>query len=528
MSSGISFSGLSGIDTKGIIAQLMTIERRPLDKLEAKIETQQSRLSVMSELRTKLSSFRTSISQLNTSREFRQMSISTTDTDDEHFSVSADSSAQMTNHTVKVMSLASYEKEVSQTFTDVDEVIATGNITITLGSGESRTVTIDSTNNTVAGLRGAINNLDWGLDADEDENPGVTASLLNDGSGYRLIIGSDETGSDNTITLDTSGLSGPDTIPVFTQTQTAVDGHVVFDGVDVYSSDNKISDIVTGLDLTLKKADTEEEYRIDVSSNTDAIAESITGFVDEYNELMAYLNDKAGAGTRDRDPTISSLLREMRSISYTSVNSGGDFSLLSQIGISNTREGTLEIDSDDLRDAIEDNFDDVVKLLTAYGDTSNPSVSYLRSGASTEVGTYAIEITGVGENLAGTIGGYGAYVYGEHTLVGANDTPAEGLAIYFTGSALGSYGDITFSAGVFESFDRLIDRYMDTTEGIIQAKEATIDSQIRYTEQRIERVQRTLERTEARLTYQFTQMEIALQNMQTQSSSLSNLSSALF
>ncbi|MDP8224539.1 MAG: flagellar filament capping protein FliD [Candidatus Lernaella stagnicola] len=529
-SSGVGFSGISGIDTKGIVAQLMIIERRPLDRLEGKKEAQQDRLSVLSELRTKLSSFRSVISSMNTQREFQKVSISTNDEDDEHFQVAADSTAQATNHTLKVLSLATYEKEVSQGFSSVNDNIGTGTVRVTLGSGEFRDVTIDSSNNTVAGLRDAINSLDWGLDEDDDPKPGISASILDDGDAstpYRLIISSDETGEDNTITIDTSSMSGPDTIPAFTETATAANAHALFDGVDVYSSSNKVTDIVTGLDVTLKKIDADNEYMIGVSSNAEAIKENISTFVEEYNGLMDYLDEKTGTGATDRDPMLRSLIRGLRQITYTTISNGGDYTLMSQIGISNNREGRLEIDDGDLTDALEDDFDDVVQLLTAAGTTENSAVSFLRSGENTEAGTYAVDITGVGENLAGTIGGYATYSYGENTLMGANDTPVEGLAIYFTGQSIGSYGDVTFTAGVFEEFDRMIDRYMDSTNGILKIKEESINSQIRYTDQRINRVELNLERIRERLTGKFTQMELALAQLQNMSGAITGLSALL-
>lgn len=526
MSSGVQFSGLSGIDTKSIIAQLMIIERRPLNRMEAKNNASKAQLSVFSELRTKLSAFRSTIAQLNTAREFQQFSISSSDTDDEHFTVSADASTTATSHTVKVMQLASFEKEVSQGFADINDKIGTGTITVTLGSGASQEVTITESNNTLAGLRDAINNLDWGEDEDEEANPGVTASILNDGdptSPYRLILNADETGIDNTITVDTSGMVGPDPIPTFTEMQSARNAQVIFDGVTVNSSSNKIEDIVTGIDLNLKKIDTENEYTIGVSSNLKAIKESLGKFVEEYNGLVDYLEQKAGTTTTKRDGALKQILRELKSVTYTSVGATTGFTLLSQIGISNNRDGHLEIDDEDLTNALEDNFEGVLGLLTAYGTSDNSAVSFLRSGENTQNGQYAIEITGVGENFAGTIGGYEAYSYGTSTLIGAEGTPVEGLAISFTGQTVGSYGTFSFNAGVFEQFDRLIDRYTDSVDGLIHSKEESINRQIRYNEQRIERREASLARTQARLTSQFTQMEIALSRMRNQSNTLTGL-----
>jgi flagellar hook-associated protein 2 len=197
---------------------------------------------------------------------------------------------------------------------------------------------------------------------------------------------------------------------------------------------------------------------------------------------------------------------------------------MAQIGISTSANGQLEIDSDELSDALEDNFDDVLKLMTAYGEPSHANVRFFTSSAETEDGTYAVEITGVGGSFGGTIGGYAAYVQGSNMLVGASGTPVEGLTVMFTGDSAGSYGTVSFTAGFMEKIDRLVDGYLNSSTGLIKSKENSIDRQIRYNESVIERKEKVLDRVEQRLMEQFTKMESALARMQSQSSMLTSLS----
>jgi len=508
---GTSTGLVSGLDIESLVTQLMAVERRPVDKLEDKVSAKQKTLTIFSDLRSKLSSLRTAAGKLNTIREFRKYTATTTDTDDEHFTVSADSTSSATNHTVKINSVAVAEKEASQGFAEITSEIATGTFKIQLGSGDWQEITIDETNNTLEGLRNEINALDLG----------ITATLMNDGSAtpYRLLLSSDETGTTNSIQVDTSGMSGGD-VPTFTETTTAADAEVVFDGVTINSASNEIEDIVSGVDLDLKLADVDKLYTIKVESNVDGIMEDIKDFVEKYNETMEYLTDKSDS---TNDATIARAKRDLRSTLYNASDNTGAFKTLARIGISTLSDGTLSVDSEDLEEALEDNFSDVLKLLTAYGETTNSGVSFLNSRSMTVNGTYDVVLTGVGDELAGTIGGYAAVASGSGILRGAEGTPVEGLSLYVTAKTPGNYGTITFNSGIFDALDKLIETYTNTVDGLIKTKEEAINSQIDELETRIESKDALLDKTEARLRAKFTQMELSLQQLQMQSGYLSSI-----
>lgn len=523
MTSGISLTGYSsGIDTAAIVKQLMMIERRPVDRLEQKNANRQRRLAIYSDLRSKLSTLMTAVDSLNTIRDFSKFSATTSDTDDEHFTVAADSMAQATVHTIRVNQLAVAEKEISQGFAELSSEIATGAFKVTVGSTLTE-IEIDSSNSTLEGLRDAINNSD----------AEVTASIMDDGDAstpYRLVITSGESGTANAISIDTSEMSGG-TIPVFTDGaggtpgQQAQNAEIIFNGVSVVSSTNEIEDIVTGIDINLKRVDTGTDYTINIESNIESIMEEINTFTSTYNEIISYLNAKMDDTTVDRDAAFGQIKRGMQRIIYSSFENGGAYSALSQIGFSTTSTGSLTLDETKLEDALESDFDDVLRLMTAYGATDNSWVGFSRAGENTQDGTYEIVITGVGDEFGGTIGGYEATAIGSTILTGAEGTPVEGLTITFSGSAAGTYGNVTYSAGVMQQFYALVDQYVDSVDGLITNKEKTINQAIRYTEGQIERKEENLLKTELRLTAQFTQMEMILSRLQSQSIMLNSISS---
>ncbi|NLH49774.1 MAG: flagellar filament capping protein FliD [Myxococcales bacterium] len=519
MASTVSLSGYaSGIDTASIIKQLMAVESKPLSKLNAKKTAYQAQLTVYSDIRTKLSALSTAVEKLNTAREFKKTTVNSTDVDDEHFTVTASSSAEATTHTVKVKSLARASKDISQGFAATTSTIAGGTLKIRTGEdGEWTSITIDSSNNTLEGLRSAINSS--GAD--------VTASIMNDGDAsnpYRLIITSKETGTANAVEIDTSGLSGTDPVMSFSISQTARDAQVEFDGVTITNSENKIENLVSGITIELKKIDTDNEYSVEVSTNIDGIKENIQDFVNKYNDVIKLLDDKTKADSSGIDSALTQIKRQLRTLISSQVVTSGEFTNMSQFGISTDSTGQLSIDDEELTDALTDHFDSVMNVMAANGSTTNASVRYSSSRAATQAGTYAVQITGVGSNLAGTIGGYSAHKSGTNMLVGDTGTPVEGLAVYFTGSSTGSYGSVTFSAGIMEKFDRLVDGYLNYSNGLLKNRENALNKKITDTDDAMTKMNDRLDKIEARYKAQYSKMELALSKLQTQGSYISGIS----
>jgi len=528
MSSGITFAGLgSGLDTKSIVEQLMAIESRHLAKLQAKKTAKSQALTVYSDLRTKLNELRSMAGAMNSSREFKK--ISAFSSDEDIFTVSATSSATPGNHTIKVTQLALAEMEVSQGYADTSSVVGTGTMSITVGTGAPIDIDIDSDHNSLSGMMDAIN----GSEAD------VTASIMNDGdpaNPYRLVVTSNETGTASALTIDVSGLSGG-TAPTFTDGaggnpgQQAADATMVFDGVEVTKSSNEVDDLLTGVTINLLEVDDTTTYNLSIESDLEGIQETVTEFVEKYNEIYDYLKTNSSSSGLNRDYTISSFRRELTSIVTGSVEgASGNFTSLSQIGIATDASGHLQIDSEDFTDALEDHFDDVMQVFAAYGTTTNPYITYHNAGSDTKAGTYDIVITGVGENFAATINGVEADVSSSGNLIfGPDGTDMEGLMLEFTGTTTGSYGSVTVSIGVMEELDRKLDLYTSVSDGLIKSKEESINSSIQDLEDEMIKESMSLDLIEARLNSKFVKMEQMLSQLQTQGSFLSSMgTSSLF
>ena len=193
----------SGLDVTGIVSQLMAVERRPLSALDSKEATQQTKLTAFGSLKGAVSSFQSSLAALASPEKFTGVAASITDTT--LASVSATSKAVTGSHSIEIQTLAQSQKLKSANFATTSTTIGSGTMTIQFGTYSGGTftlnpdkaaqsITISPNNSSLAGIRDAINLAD----------AGVTASIVNDGSGNRLVIASEETGLSNALKITTT------------------------------------------------------------------------------------------------------------------------------------------------------------------------------------------------------------------------------------------------------------------------------------------------------------------------------------
>lgn len=251
----------SGLDVSGIISKLMEVEQRPLTQLNTKEAKQQAQLSAFGSLKSALSSFQDSVKALAKPSLFNGFKATLADTT--LATVSTSSSAVAGTHQIEVQSLAQAQKIKSETFATTDTVIGSGSLTIEFGTYSegiftanaekiAKTITIDPAKSTLADIRNTIN----------EANAGVTASIVNDGSGNRLVISSKDSGLANALKIsvndtdgnhtDNAGLSklafdaSADGVGNMTETVAAQNAVMVVDGIKVEKSSNTISDALEG------------------------------------------------------------------------------------------------------------------------------------------------------------------------------------------------------------------------------------------------------------------------------------------
>lgn len=468
----ITSSGIgSGLDVNGIVSQLIAAEARPatlrFDKQEAAL---QAKLAAFGTVKGALSAFQSALTTLGAASTYQARSAKSSS--DAVLTATAMASAAPGNYSITVSSLAKAHSLSSVAFTATSDTVGTGTLTFKFGttvydSGTdiytsftqnaakaTQTVTIDSTNNTLAGVRDAINKA----------NIGVNAAIVYDGSGYKLTLASSDTGAKNSIDVtvsdndgnntDTSGLSrlafnaGATNL---NQTLAASDAALTMNGLAITSASNNIADTIGGVTVKLVAAGT---ATLTVTRDTSSVSAAVDSFTASYNKLVDVLNSVSAydattkkGGPLTGDSTVRTVLSQIRRILGGAVSGlSGSYALLSGIGItSNSTTGKLSVDSAKLGAALDNGFDQIASLFGAVGAPTDALAKFVSAGSATEPGSYAINTT-----QAATRGAYtGGAVSGFPLTVGAtNDTLAlkvdgvttSTLALtqgsYSTGSAL--------------------------------------------------------------------------------------------
>lgn len=557
---GISSAGIgSGLDVNSIVTSLMNVERRPLDAVAAQKTDYQSQVSAYGTLKSALSTFQTSVSALSNVSKFNAQSATSANTS--VFTATSNGSATIGDYAVTVSQLAKSQKLALAGFANTSDVIGTGTLTISFGTftpeiispptpsaftpNTAKTdvgITIDSTNNTLAGIRDAIN----------ASNASVSASIVNDGATNRLVITSKDTGEVNSLKisvtdsdgngLDNSGLSqlAYDPTATFgsgknlTEVQMAKDAILNVDGIDVVKSSNTITDMIEGVTLNLL-ATSGSSVNLNVASNQDTVKTSVSAFVDAYNKLDTTLRsltkyDDTGkaSGALLGDATARNVISKIRSVMTNSIANGNTISTLSQIGVSFQRDGQLALDSTKLTNVINSNFSEIASLFAVTGKATDPQISYVSSTSQTQAGNYAITVSQLGTdvvNAQGTINGLTATGNGT-SLIGMLGDVSEGLNIKIAGGALGVRGTINFSIGYAAQLDSVIKNLL-SDEGILASRTDGINESIKRLDKQTDALNVRLVSIEARYRAQFTKLDTLLASMSSTSAFLTQQLAAI-
>ncbi|MCF6178001.1 MAG: flagellar filament capping protein FliD [Geopsychrobacter sp.] len=396
--SSVTFGGLAtGIDTNSIIDVLMKVERRPIDRLQKDKTFFASRLKAFSDLDAKLNTLKLKSQAIDTPAELNTPSVTLSTS--EFFTASASSTANMGNYQVEVVSLAQRQKDVSQGYTSSSTAtFGTGNLTLNVG-GVPGTITIDATNNSLAGIAGAIN----------AAKLGVSASIINDGSAtpYRLVLTADTVDATTPFSLDATALTGgTEANPLTSNVVAATQAEIKVDTISIKSNTNTITDGIPGVTLELvSKNLTGVTTSMALSSNPDATKVKIKDFVTAYNSIISFI-DKQKDADWGHDSALRSVTRRMQDMLTTAQTGGtGTFTSLSQLGFETQRDGTILFNEVTYSDAATKDFASVISLVageTGVTGVSSTFSTYLTSMTDTLNGLYVSKKEGSASNIRRT------------------------------------------------------------------------------------------------------------------------------
>lgn len=329
----------SGIDIESILSSLNEIDRLPIDALEGKIEELDVELSAFGRVESALSTFQGAVDTLGSDSDFGAFVASSSDED--VLTATAVNGETAENLDVQVVSLASNHRLSSGSYTSASADVEQGTLSFS-STNNDFDVVIDDSNDTLSGLRDAINN--------SEENSSVSASIINVDGGNRLILTATESGTEGMINV-----SRDSALPIgngntgFEEITEANDANLIVHGFEVTRSSNTISDVISGITLDLTGVGTATvDSRRDLESLELAMDEFVTG----YNSLSSVL-ESVSETDLNGDQLPRGIETRFQNLFFSSVDLGdGDSASTLDMGFTFDRNGTLSIDSNKFETAL--------------------------------------------------------------------------------------------------------------------------------------------------------------------------------
>lgn len=378
---GISVGGLaSGLDTDSIISQLQALQKKPIAQLQQKEAGYKVKLSAYGTLRASLETLQSAAKKLSSLSNITSYSATSTNTN--LLTVDAKSTATAGSYSITVNKLASSQKLISDTDPDPlvkggfdpAESIGKGTIHLALGSSGVVDIAVGETSN-ITDVAKAIN----------AANAGVSASVISDGKSSFLTLTGKQTGANNVISLtvtedgtlpgslanqDMTGLSRL-YVGNLKETQAAANSNITVDGVESISrSTNTIDDVISGLTLNLKSADSSGIVTVERSDDLfttqmNTFLDAYNGLIDSLNKLQSYDSGTNTAGTLLGDATTRQIHNQVRSLISNSVSGlSTGVNRLADFGVSSDKDGKLSLDSTAFKAKLKDNFENIATFFT--------------------------------------------------------------------------------------------------------------------------------------------------------------------
>lgn len=498
------------IDVNGIVTQLMQIEREPLKKIAEKQAGVNTKLSAWGNVQSSLSALQSAAEKLTKNDTWRKTSA--TSSNDANVAVTGGSTSggATGSHSLVVKQLAQSQAVATRSLAS-DVKFGAGTLSIQMGSTDESgasfqadatrpavTITV-AENASLTDIRDAINR----------SNSGINASIVTDANGSRLMMTSRETGAKHAFQLTANGGANLDAFNISVQgggngsvrTQIARDAKVDLNGLEATSATNKISGMIEGVTLELKKVDP-APVTVHVANDKEALKEDMQAFIDAYNKVNTLINEQTKyvpgsktAGTLQGNATVVRVQQQLRSLMRAQL--GDDDSSLTKAGFQLGRDGSLSISSAKLDDLI--NNPDRMRQIFAGEPAASATTAASASG--TAAGTGATGAAG-----AGTTAG----------------TAPSGNATAGTSGGTAAVSATAGSGGIARQLDALLDRFLGS-EGSVTSATAALRRQLNAYDDQTEEINSKLTRTEERLRKQYAALDKNLTGINNAFSSLATL-----
>ena len=362
----------SGLDISAIVSSLTSAYgAAQTNQLTAQQNSLDAQVSAYGTFTSALDTLQASLGALEDPKQLAGFTATVADKTIASATTSSDAVAGQ--YSLQVQNLATAATLTSQPVATASSVVGTGTLTIGVG-GASTSITIDTTDNTLAGIASAINSA--------TNNPGVTASVITTTGGARLVLAGTATGAANAITVTQSGGDGglatltydpTHGVTNLTQTQAAQDASFSINGFAATSANNVVSSAISGVTLHLLQASAvNTSTTLTISPDTSAAQTSISGFVTALNGAISSIQSLTGydpstqtAGALNGNATLESFQNQLQNI-LGKVTAGGvgGVKSLADLGITANTSGSYDTNATTLGNALSSGLSSVESLLS--------------------------------------------------------------------------------------------------------------------------------------------------------------------
>ncbi|MGP9633055.1 flagellar filament capping protein FliD [Halomonas sp. AOP43-A1-21] len=352
----------SGLDLTGLLDELQKAERGKLEPITQQKADQKAKISAYGQLQTSLNAFNDAVAKINDPKLYQSLSANVRGDD---IKATTSASALPGSYRVEVSQLATSGSLASTRVDEKDQPLdLQGATSIKLNFAGSDSVDIEiSAESSLNDIRDAIN---------ANKNAGVNATIINDGEGYRLALSSKATGKDASIdSFSFVGAGGVAVTGPFGEAtevgakRQGMDASLTVNGIAITSAKNQVEGAIQGVTLNLGELSLAEGEKatstVNIERDTLKQREAINGFVKAFNDLkdttatLTSFNAESGAaGELLGDRTIRTIESRLRSVLTGGVE-GGEFSTLSQLGITLQNDGKLKVDDAKLDGLVANN-----------------------------------------------------------------------------------------------------------------------------------------------------------------------------
>lgn len=363
---GISFGSINSGLPKDIVQQIVEAEKIPIKQMEARKGKISDKKELVQQLTSLVENMRGEILKNKNARSLRELAINTGD--NKNIAVTADKNvADPGKYQLEVLELAKKSSAISNGVEDKDKTyVGVGYIRAVLPNGDEKEIYVDEENATLSGIAKLING---------DQELGMRATVVNDGKSedepWRLMLSMAETGDEQKVEFPYLYLVDGEVDLYFEQERPAQDAKIKLDGFEIEVPGNRVTDLIPGVTIDLKKAKPGEEVTVEITEDVQKIGGKISGLIDNINNVLKFikeqntLDEKTDTGrTLGGDSMLTTIEGRVRSAVFATIQTDAGPMRIGDLGVTFQRDGLLKFDQAKFEAALSKDYKVVTQVLT--------------------------------------------------------------------------------------------------------------------------------------------------------------------